>query len=107
MEGKVAVLGEADFVMPFSALGMDTFPVSQSADEITASAQKILDEKYALVVVAENIAKTAEQVFSVRQNSPTPCVVVVPFTTEPEGLATQALGKTLKMATGIDILQNN
>jgi len=33
--------------------------------------------------------------------------VVVPFTTESEGFATEALGEVLKLATGIDILGNN
>ncbi len=105
MEGKVAVLGGADFVMPFSALGLDTFPVEQ--EQIIESAKKIIDDKYALVVVAENIAKIAEQVFAAYHNKATPCIVVVPFTTEPEGFATKALGEALRMATGIDILQNN
>jgi len=105
MEGKVAVLGGADFVMPFSALGLDTFPVEQ--EQIIESAKKIIDDKYALVVVAENTAKIAEQVFAAHHNKTTPCIVVVPFTTEPEGFATKALGEALRMATGIDILQNN
>ncbi len=105
MEGKIAVLGGADFVMPFSALGMDTFAVEHEQDEILERATKIIDDKYALVVVAENTAKVAEQVFAACHNKTTPCIVVVPFTTEPEGFATKALGQTLKMATGIDILQ--
>ena len=107
MEGKVAVLGGADFVMPFSAMGMDTFAVEDEENEILESAKKIIDAKYALIVVAENTAKVAEEVFSACHNKSTPCVVVVPFTTEPEGFATAALGEALKMATGIDILQNN
>jgi len=106
MEGKVAVLGDADFVMPFSALGLDTYPVGQQTSDITQNAQKILDCKYVLVVVAENVAKTADEVFATRQKDSTPCVVVVPFTTEPQGYATRALGDVLKMATGIDILQS-
>ncbi|MFC1738925.1 V-type ATP synthase subunit F [Planctomycetota bacterium] len=107
MEGKVAVLGDADFVMPFSALGVDTFPVEQRSEDIEASARKITDEKYTLVVVAENIAPAANKVFEAVQDSPTPCIVVVPFTTEPEGFATNELGKVIKMATGINIFQNN
>jgi vacuolar-type H+-ATPase subunit F/Vma7 len=107
MEGKIAVLGDTDFVMPFSALGLDTYAVEQTPDEIAESARKIIDEKYALVVVAENIAPKAEAVFSDYRDKPTPCVVVVPFTTESEGYATQALGEVLKMATGIDILKND
>jgi len=104
---KIAVLGDTDFVMPFSALGVDTYPVSQKNDEIAESARKIIDGKYALVVVAENIAPAAEQIFSDYQNMPTPCIVVVPVTTESGGFATQSLEKALKMATGINILQDN
>lgn len=106
MEGKVAVLGDADFVMPFSALGLDTFPVGTSRDETIESAKKIVDEKYVLVVVAENIAAVAEEVFSSQENLPVPAIVVVPFTTEPTGFAVQSLGQALKMATGINILQD-
>jgi len=107
MEGKIAVLGDTDFVMPFSALGVDTYPVGQTAQQINESAKKIIEGKYALVVVAENIAPAAEEVFSAYQDMPTPCIVVVPFTTESEGFATQALGEALKIATGINILQNS
>ncbi len=105
MVGKVAVLGSRDFVMPFSALGLDTYPVGRTAGDITESARKIIDDKYVLVVVAENIAEVAEEVFSAQENMPTPCIVVVPFTTESEGFATRALGAVLKMATGISIWQ--
>ena len=105
MEGKVAVLGDADFVMPFSALGLDTYPVGQADEDIIESAAKIISGKYALVVVAEKQAPAAEEVFSTQRDKPIPCIVVVPFTTESEGFATRALGEVLKMATGINILR--
>jgi len=105
MEGKVAVLGDADFVMPFSTLGLDTYPVGQTEGDITESAGKIISSKYALIVVAENIAAAVEDVFSDQMNLPVPCIVVVPFTTESEGFATKALGQVLRMATGIDIFR--
>ena len=107
MEGRIAVLGGTDFVMPFSALGVDTYPVGLTAGDVAEGAQKIIDERYALVVVAENIAPKAEEVFADYQDMPTPCIIVVPFTTESEGFATKALGEALKIATGINILQNN
>jgi vacuolar-type H+-ATPase subunit F/Vma7 len=107
MEGKVAVLGGADFVMPFSALGVETFAVEPQRDRVVAAAEKILDADYALVVVAENVAREADEVLAAADSRPTPCVVVVPFTKESEGFATEALGKVLKLATGINILQNN
>ncbi len=106
MEGKIAVFGDADFVMPFSALGADTFPIIQT-ETIAQTADRIISGKYAMIVVAENIAPKVEEVFSDYQNTTLPCIVVVPFTTESEGFATRALGEVLKMATGIDILQNS
>jgi vacuolar-type H+-ATPase subunit F/Vma7 len=107
MEGKVAVLGDADFVMPFSAMGVDTFVAGETAEQTAAAAGKIIEGKYTLVIVAENAAKAAEEAFAGVQKAPTPCLVVVPFTTEPEGFATRALGKVLKTATGINILEGN
>jgi vacuolar-type H+-ATPase subunit F/Vma7 len=107
MEGKIAVLGSTDFVMPFSALGVDTYAVGLTAGDIVQNAKRIISEKYALVVVAENVAPETEEVFAAYEDVPTPCIVVVPFTTESEGYATRALGEVLKMATGIDILQSS
>ncbi len=107
MEGKVAVLGDKDFVMPFSALGLDTFATSAEKAETGEIAKKILKGKYALIIVAENVASAAENVFSIAKNMPLPCIVVVPFTTEPSGFATKSLGEALRMATGINILQAN
>lgn len=107
MEGKIAVLGDADFVMPFAALGVDTFATSDTPDDIAENAGKIIEGKFALVVIAENIAPMVEKAFADYENLPTPCIVVVPFTTEPSGVATKTLEEALKMATGINILQNS
>jgi len=107
MESKVAVLGSADFVMPFAALGLDTYPAGEGRGEVIESAERIIGAGYGLVVIAENIAPIVQELFSEQQKLPTPCIVVVPFTTESEGLATSTLAEALKIATGIDILQNN
>lgn len=107
MENSIAVLGSSDFVMPFSALGVDTFEVTDERQTIIEGARKILEEKYALVVVAENIAPQAEEVFAAVRRKTLPCVLVVPFTTASEGFATRSLGQALKMAMGINILQSN
>jgi len=105
MERNVAVIGAPDFVMPFSALGVDTFAVGEGRDEIVENANKIIEGKFALVIAAENIASMVEEAFADYENLPTPCIVVVPFTTEPTGVATRTLAKALKVATGINILR--
>jgi vacuolar-type H+-ATPase subunit F/Vma7 len=105
MQGKVAILGSGDFVMPYSALGVDCFAVEDNGEQILAAAQKIVDEKYVMVIVAETVAPAAQQVFERFATKTVPCVLVVPFTTESEGFATQSLSRLLKIATGIDILK--
>ena len=106
MEGKAAVLGSPDFVMPFAALGLDTFPTESDVVSVEENATSILKQKYAMVVVAENIARPAQAVFEVTAKQATPCVIVVPFTTSPSGIATEGLSTMLKLATGIDVLAN-
>jgi len=107
MEGKVAVLGDTDFVMPFFSLGLHTFAVGGGRDEIIEKAEHIVEEKYALVVVSEDIAPLANEVFSEYDNKAMPCVVVVPFTRQSKGYATGELGRVLRMATGVDILKTS
>jgi vacuolar-type H+-ATPase subunit F/Vma7 len=105
MQGKVAILGSGDFVMPYSALGVDCFAVEDKGEQIVAAAQKIVDEKYTMVIVDETVAPTAQQIFERFATKTVPCVLVVPFTTESEGFATESLSRLLKIATGIDILK--
>ncbi len=105
MEGKVAVFGNADFVMPFAAMGLDSFAVEPAAEAVQKTAEEILKQKYSLVVVAENIAPQAQPVFDTTLKKTAPCIVVVPFTAEPTGVATESLGRMIKMATGINILK--
>ena len=106
MESKVAAFGSSDFVMPFSALGLDTFVVDADNEQTVEMAEKILAQRYGLVVVAENIAEAANEVFQKTVKQAVPCVVVVPFTTQSEGFATEALGRVLRLATGIDVFSN-
>jgi len=106
MIGKAAALGNADFVMPFASLGLESFATDNDAQNVRDNATKILKEKYSLVVVAEDIAHEAQEIFAQADKESLPCVVVVPFTKEPEGFAVAELGRVLKMATGIDIINN-
>jgi vacuolar-type H+-ATPase subunit F/Vma7 len=107
MQCKVAVLGDTDFVAPFSALGLDGFAVGEAAESVLEKARQILEAGYVLVVVAENVAPAAQQAFSAVQDRPVPCVIVVPFTTASTAFALQKLGATLKTAMGINILQDS
>jgi vacuolar-type H+-ATPase subunit F/Vma7 len=104
MEGKIAVLGKTDFVMPFSSLGLDTFAVEEKTEQISENARQLVESKYTLIIVEEDIAKQAEEIFATVNNLPIPAILIVPFTAESSGYATKVLGELLKTATGINIL---
>jgi len=103
MEGKIAAIGDYDFVMPLASIGVDTYAVGNGGDELVRTVEKVLAERYALLVVSEDKFAAAEDTFSAVMDGPLPCVAVVPFTQEPSGEATRALNVMLKAATGIDI----
>jgi len=106
LEGKVAVLGSSDFVMPFAALGLDIFCVEAGGQDLSDAVDEILSKKYTMIIVAENIAVKIKELFERTSQRILPSVVVVPFTTEPQGFAVENLGRLLKTATGIDIVSN-
>ncbi|MDD5458231.1 MAG: V-type ATP synthase subunit F [Phycisphaerae bacterium] len=103
-EKKAAALGGEDFILPFSALGLDTFQ-TDSKEQTQAAAKKIINAGYALIVVAENIAADAELVFGEYHNKALPSITIVPFTTESTGMAVAGLGEAIRLATGINILK--
>lgn len=104
MEGKVAVLGSEDFVLPFTALGLDVYAVQQDqAEQIRETAQQIIDQDYGLVVIAENIARQMEAIYEDTLRETLPSMLVVPFLRESEGFATDKLGEIVKLATGINL----
>ena len=61
MEGKIAVLGKTDFVMPFSSLGLDIFTVEEESEKIKRKlANDAFRQKAPPEVIAKNEAQYAE-----------------------------------------------
>ncbi|HSV27114.1 MAG TPA: V-type ATP synthase subunit F [Sedimentisphaerales bacterium] len=104
-ESRVAALGGIDFVMPYKALGIETFPVEAARDAVHAAATSVAAGGYGLVIVAENVAQWADEVLGKFAQEPVPCVVVMPFTVASTGFALESLAEALKLATGIDIIR--
>jgi len=105
IESKVAALGSTDFVMPYKALGIETFAVEHDREGVVAAATSVVEGGYGLVIVAENVARWADEVLGRFSSDPMPCVIVMPFTVSSTGFALESLSEALKLATGIDIIR--
>jgi V/A-type H+-transporting ATPase subunit F len=104
---KIAVIGGADTVMGFKALGLEVFPVSGADD-----AKRVLhhltsadsDEDYAIIYVEENLASSLSAEINRFKNSVTPAVILIPGREGSTGQGLTALHDAVKRAIGTDIL---
>jgi V/A-type H+-transporting ATPase subunit F len=102
---KIAVMGGADTVLGFRALGLDTHPVG-NADEarrvlhhLTAECQDV-----AIIYIEETLASALSAEIEKFQNSVRPAIVLIPGREGSTGQGLTALHEAVKRAIGTDIL---
>jgi V/A-type H+-transporting ATPase subunit F len=102
---KIAVMGGADTVMGFRALGLETHPVG-SADEakrvlhhLTAECQDV-----AIIYVEETLANALATEIDRFKNSVRPAIILIPGREGSSGQSLSALHEAVKRAIGTDIL---
>ena len=102
---KIAVIGGAETVMGFKALGLETYPAADPAE-----ASKILrhltrdNDDYAIIYIEESMAKDILPEISKYQEKPSPAIILIPGRDGPIGLGLSALKEAVEKAVGSDIL---
>jgi len=92
---KIAVVGGAETVMGFKALGLEACPVANTAEARETLRRLTKDsEDYAIIYVEENLA----------QELPKPAIILIPGREGPLGLGQTALKAAVERAVGSDIL---
>ena len=95
---KVAVIGERQDILGFTALG---FTVLEAAD---TDADGVADGGYAVIFITEGYAAALADEISKFDNTPTPAILPIPSATADGGFGMQALHERVKRAVGSDIL---
>lgn len=100
---KVAVLGDYDSIYGFAALGLDTFPVSD-----TETAEKTLNHlaagEYAVIYVTENMAYTLRHTIARFKEEIMPAIIQIPGISGNTGEGIEQVKKSVEQAVGSDIL---
>jgi V/A-type H+-transporting ATPase subunit F len=102
---KIAVLGGADTVLGFKALGLETYPVG-GADE----ARRVLhhltmkSQEYAIIYIEEALAQTLSVEIGQFRNCVSPAIIAIPGREGSSGQSLAALHEAVKRAIGADIL---
>jgi len=102
---KIAVMGGADTVLGFKALGLDTHPVS-SDDEVRRVFKRLTDPdaKYAIVYMEERLSLLLADEIAMFNDKVVPAVILIPGRDGSMGLGLTALHDSVIRAVGTDIL---
>lgn len=99
---KVAVMGDRDSVAAFSALGFDTFEITDGR----AATKKLreLAADYGIIYITEKLASFCEKEIQNMKDNITPTVILIPGTTGNTGKGMESLNQSVERAVGKNIL---
>ena len=102
---KIAVVGGAETVMGFKALGLEACPVA-NAEEARETLRRLTkdSEDYAIIYVEENLAQELQHEIDKFKDVPKPAIILIPGREGPLGLGQTALKAAVERAVGSDIL---
>ena len=103
---KISVIGGAETVMGFKALGLEACPVS-NVEEARQTLRHLArdSEDYAIIYLEENLAAELRQEIDRYKDSPSPAIILIPGREGPLGLGQSALVAAVERAVGSNILQ--
>ena len=101
---KIAVLGEKDSVIGFSALGLDVFPVENEDDAQKTFRRLASGGHYAIIYVTESFYAPLSHDIERYKDSVTPAVILIPGSNGSLGLGQTALDSAVERAVGANIL---
>ena len=102
---KIAVMGGADTVLGFKALGLDTSPVSDD-DEARRAFKKLTapEARYAIIYIEERLSLVLAAEIAEFIDKPVPAIILIPGRDGSMGLGLTALHDAVIRAVGADIL---
>ena len=102
---KIAVIGGADTVIGFKALGLETYGVA-TLDEAREALHHLTREHddYAVIYIEEVLAQELQHEIDRYKDSPKPAIIVIPGRNGSSGLGQRALRAAVERAVGTNIL---
>ena len=103
---KIAVIGGSDSVIGFKALGLDTFPASDSAQarKLLHDLARVEEDPYVIIYIEETLAEPIQDEIRKYNSRPSPAVILIPGRDGPIGLGQNALRQAVEKAVGSNIL---
>ncbi|MEG1145791.1 MAG: V-type ATP synthase subunit F [Clostridium sp.] len=103
---KIAVLGDRDSIYGFAALGLDTFPVTET-EEAAKKLKALAEGEYAVIYITEALQAKLEVEINKYRTSHLPAIIPIPGVSGNTGMGMQNVKKSVEQAVGSDIIFNN
>jgi len=103
---KVAVMGDRDSIYGFAAIGLDTYPVTDT-EEAAKMLKELADSQYAVIYITENLQSVLESEIDKYTSERLPAIIPIPGVSGNTGMGMRNVKKSVERAVGSDIIFNN
>ena len=100
---KVAVVGDKDSVLPFMALGLEVFSVSNN-DEAKKTIDTLAYNNYGVIFITEQAAAPISETIERYNKMITPSIILIPGNKGSLGIGKKRIKDNVQKAIGINIL---
>ncbi len=102
-EGRIAFLGDADSVLGFRALGVETIVPANSEDAV-AEFRKLVKKQTSVIMITENMLDHLQEQVEETAHMAIPAVVVLPDVTGSQHRGEDTIRSLILRAVGVDLM---
>lgn len=102
---NIAVIGSADSVRGFKALGLGVFE-ADTPESATETIKTLVKSDYAVIYVTEYLYAQIEAVIRKFDDNPEVAIIPIPGTFGNNGIGQSQVSRSVERAVGSDILSN-
>lgn len=100
---RIAVIGDRESVLGFSAVGLSVYP-TEDADEAKRLLKRLAKEDYAIIYITEQLYQYMTNEAEEYIDSKLPAIIPIPGRNGSLGIGMAAVKKSVERAVGADIL---
>lgn len=100
---KIAVMGDADSVLGFKALGLDVYPV-ESVEAARRTLHRLAKEECAIIYMTEQLGAQLPEELARYKDALMPAIILIPGKDGSLGIGQENVTKSVVRAVGADIL---
>ena len=100
---KIAVIGDKESILGFSAIGMDIYPAYEEED-VKNILPKLIEENYAIIYITENVSIKSEKYLEKIKKEKIPAIVTIPSNTGNLKYGQNRIKVMVQKAVGIEII---